>query len=77
MHALETNCLLPALEDGGDGYCDENIEEMYKSLYETEDEDGDGEEEGPVISTAEANALREFLTDESTRPPLSKLIWLR
>lgn len=78
VHALETTCLLPSLEEeGGEDFSEESVEELFKSLYETEDEDGDGDEDGPVISRAEANALQEFLTDEATRPPLSMLIWLR
>eukprot|EP00571_Detonula_confervacea_P009856 CAMPEP_0172301444 /NCGR_PEP_ID=MMETSP1058-20130122/3332_1 /TAXON_ID=83371 /ORGANISM="Detonula confervacea, Strain CCMP 353" /LENGTH=513 /DNA_ID=CAMNT_0013011561 /DNA_START=7 /DNA_END=1548 /DNA_ORIENTATION=+ len=78
VHALETTCLVPSLEEeGGDNFSKEGIEELFKSLYETEDEDGDGDEDGPVISRAEATALQEFLTDEATRPPLSVLIWLR
>ena len=78
MHALETTCLLPSLEEeGGEDFSEESVEELFRSLYETEDEDGDGDEDGPVISRAEANALQDFLTDEATRPPLSNLIWLR
>lgn len=78
VHALETTCLLPSLEEeGGEEFSKEGVEALYCSLYETEDEDGDGDEDGPVISREEANALRDFLTDEATRPPLSMLIWLR
>jgi len=78
VHALETTCLLPSLEEeGGEDFSEESVEELFRSLYETEDEDGDGDEDGPVISRAEANALQDFLTDEATRPPLSNLIWLR
>ncbi len=68
-------CLLPSLdEDGGEEFSKESAEELFNSLYRAEDEDGD--DDGPVITTAEANALRKFLTDEATRPPLSALIWL-
>lgn len=80
VHALETTCLLPSLdEEGGEDFSKEGVEELFTSLYETEDEDGDGDEDdGPVvISTAEATSLENFLTDEATRPPLSMLIWLR
>jgi len=78
VHALETTCLLPSLEeDGGEDFSQEAVEELFISLYESEDEDGDGEDDGPVISKAEAEALQAFLTDEATRPPLSMLVWLR
>ncbi|KAL7528650.1 hypothetical protein ACHAWF_002649, partial [Thalassiosira exigua] len=82
VHALETTCLLPSPsleEEGGEEFTRESVEELFCSLYETQDEDGDGEDDddGPVISRAEASALQEFLTDEATRPPLSLLIWLR
>lgn len=78
VHALETSCLLPSLEEeGGEEFSQESVEELFSNLYETEDEDGDGDEDGPLISSAEAATLQEFLTDEGTRPPLSMLIWLR
>ena len=64
-------------EDGGEEFSQEGVEELFRSLYETEDEDGDGDEDGPVISRAEANALQDCLTNDDTRPPLSMLIWLR
>lgn len=69
---------MPSLEqEGGEEFSQERAEELFKSLYETEDEDGDGKEDGPAISRAEATLLWEFLTDKATRPPLSMLIWLR
>ena len=69
-------CLLPSLEeDGGEEFMKESAEELFNSLYCVEDEDGD--DDGPVITMAEANTLCKFLTDEATRPPLSMLIWLR
>ena len=78
VHALETTCLLPSLEEeGGEEFSKESFEELLKSLYETEDENGDEDEDGPVISGTEAKALQDFLTDDATRPPLSMLIWLR
>jgi len=78
VHALETTCLLPALaEEGGADFSEDRAEELYRSLYATGDGGEDGEDEGPVITTEEANALQAFLTDEATRPPLSALIWLR
>lgn len=79
VHALEISCLLPSLnEDGGEGFSRDSVEDLFNSLYEKEGADDDGEEDGSVvITTAEANALKEFLTDEATRPPLSSLIWLR
>lgn len=78
VHALETTCLLPSLEeDGGEEFSKESAEELFRSLYETEDVDGDGDEDGPIISSVEANTLEEFLTNDATRPPLSMLVWLR
>ena len=78
VHALETTCLLPNLdEEGGEDFSTEATEALFRSLYDAKDEDGDGDEDGPSISRAEADALSAFLTDEATRPPLGMLVWLR
>eukprot|EP00557_Chaetoceros_sp_GSL56_P014737 CAMPEP_0176485866 /NCGR_PEP_ID=MMETSP0200_2-20121128/5267_1 /TAXON_ID=947934 /ORGANISM="Chaetoceros sp., Strain GSL56" /LENGTH=507 /DNA_ID=CAMNT_0017882537 /DNA_START=368 /DNA_END=1891 /DNA_ORIENTATION=+ len=78
VHALETTCLLPNLEEeGGDSFSKEAVEQLLCSLYETQNEDHDDDDEAPSISKAEALALTEFLTDASTRPPLKSLVWLR
>lgn len=76
MHALETTCLLSALDElGGEDFSKEGFEGLLRSVYETKD---DGEEDGgPAVSSAEAAALRDFLASEATRPPLSALVWLR
>lgn len=78
VHALETTCLLPSLdEDGGDEFSQDAAEELLSSLYQSKDENGDGRDDGPVVKGAEATSLRKFLTNRSTRPPLSELVWLR
>ena len=78
MHALETTCLLPSLDDdGGNNFTQDAIEELLSSIYQSKDENGDKQEDGPVVKGPEATALRKFLTNPSTRPPLSELVWLR
>lgn len=78
VHALETTCLLPSLdEEGGEEFSQESVEELFRSLYESQDEDNDGDDDAPMISKAEAQALEDFLTSEATKPPLSQLVWLR
>ena len=78
VHALETTCLLPGLEtEGGKEFSQEATEELLCSLYISEGPDGDDEEPGPRISCTEANALKEFLMCDATRPPLNQLLWLR
>ena len=73
VHALETTCLLPSLEkEGGEEFSKEGVEELCKSLYETEEE-----WDGPEITVEESKALQDFLTEEETRPPLGMLVWLR
>ncbi|KAL7486371.1 hypothetical protein ACHAW6_011964 [Cyclotella cf. meneghiniana] len=80
VHCLETSCLLPHLEEGGGHeFTKEKAEELLCSLYETQggEEEEEEEEEAPGVNKAEAVALKEFLTDEATRPPLDCLVWLR
>lgn len=80
VHALETTCLLPSLDDdndGGNNFSQDAIEELLSSIYQSKDENDDGDEDGPVVQGTEAMALRKFLTNKSTRPPLSELVWLR
>jgi hypothetical protein len=78
VHALETTCLLPSLDDdGGNNFTQDAIEELLSSIYQSKDENGDKQEDGPVVKGPEATALRKFLTNPSTRPPLSDLVWLR
>lgn len=78
MHALETTCLLPSLDDdGGHNFSQDAIEELLSSIYQSNDNNGDDDDDGPVVKGAEATALRKFLSNPSTRPPLSELVWLR
>jgi len=73
VHALETTCLLPSLsEEGGEEFSEDAVEELFKTLYETEEE-----WDGPEITVEESKDLTEFLTGETTRPPLEMLVWLR
>ena len=79
VHALETTCLLPGLEEeGGEEFSQEAVEELLCTLYGSDDSIDDDEESSvPGISGAEADALQEFLTSDATRPPLDQLVWLR
>ena len=77
VHALETTCLLPNLGEGGEEYSQEAAEELLSSLYGSDGGEVNEEDEAPGISSAEADALQEFLTCDATRPPLDNLFWLR
>jgi hypothetical protein len=79
VHALETTCLLPALEEeGGEEFSKEGCEELLCSLYETGGGDENEEEEdAPGVSAAEAESLKKYLSSHETRPPLDCLVWLR
>lgn len=80
VHALETTCMLPGLEEeGGGDFSDEGVEELYRSVYDSGEGAGeDGDDDGPpVIDADESAAIHSFFSEDATRPPLGRLVWMR
>ena len=78
VHALETTCLSPALDEvGGGEFSKDAVEELLHSTYGAQGGEVGDETDGPVITKEESAALQEFLSNGATRPPLPMLVWLR